>query len=195
MEKINITKLILEKIAEGVEESGDLIIALLTAGYGASYKELEHAKEKASSGRLNQKWLSDKKRIKQNAFNNINYLIRQGFISRDSRHKFFLTRSGGLKLKEYKERGSLPQSRYDLKKSVNWVLVAFDVPEKERRKRDWLRSALKNMGFQSVQKSFFIGQIKIPETFLKDLTGLNLINCVEIVEMGRHGTLERLTDY
>ena len=34
------------------------------------------------------------------------------------------------------------------------MIVAFDIPECERRKRVWLRSALKNIGFNLIQKAY-----------------------------------------
>lgn len=37
-----------------------------------------------------------------------------------------------------------------------WILVIFDVPEKERNKRDYLRRFLVDLGFYSYQKSVYI---------------------------------------
>jgi len=37
-----------------------------------------------------------------------------------------------------------------------WRMVFFDIPEKNRRSRDALRSKLKNLGFYELQKSVFI---------------------------------------
>ena len=37
-----------------------------------------------------------------------------------------------------------------------WFLVFFDVPEKQRNKRDYLRSFLKDVGFYPYQQSVYI---------------------------------------
>lgn len=49
-----------------------------------------------------------------------------------------------------------------------WRIVFFDVPEKRRRHRDYLRQMLKTIGFKELQKSTWITPHKIPE-FLKEL--------------------------
>lgn len=49
-----------------------------------------------------------------------------------------------------------------------WRIVFFDVPEKRRRYRDYLRQMLKTLSFKELQKSIWVTPHKIPE-FLREL--------------------------
>ncbi len=44
------------------------------------------------------------------------------------------------------------------------ILLLFDIPEKERYKRDWLRSELLGLGFEMIQKSVWLGP-RLPKDF------------------------------
>ena len=72
------------------------------------------------------------------------------------------------------------------------VIVIFDVPEKEKWKREWLRNTLRELGMKNVQKSVFIGKVKIPELFLENMRKLHAIDYVEIFEIGKTGTLKHV---
>ena len=86
---------------------------------------------------------------------------------------FVLTRKGIAQLAKLRQRlgeGDLPRSPHYAKESSPMLtIVTFDIPERDRHKRDWLRSALKNLSFRMLQKSVWIGKIKIPEAFFADL--------------------------
>ena len=49
-----------------------------------------------------------------------------------------------------------------------WRMIIFDVPEKKRRYRDYLRQMLKTLGFKELQKSTWVTPYPIPD-FLKEL--------------------------
>jgi len=49
-----------------------------------------------------------------------------------------------------------------------WRIIFFDVPEKKRRSRDYLRTVVRQIGFREFQKSIWIYPHKIP-LFLKEL--------------------------
>lgn len=73
-----------------------------------------------------------------------------------------------------------------------FIIVAFDIPEREKRKRNWLRQSLCRMGLSMVQKSVWIGRVKLPEDFIESLRHLKLADCVEIFEITKTGTLKHL---
>ena len=73
------------------------------------------------------------------------------------------------------------------------VIVAFDIPERVRRYRDWFRSVLENLGLTMIQKSVWMGKIKIPKALIDDLAELKLIDFVEIFEVGNEGSLTHIT--
>src|SRR3990167_838001 len=72
------------------------------------------------------------------------------------------------------------------------IIVIFDIPERERRKRAWLRLALKNIGLKLIQRSVWMGKVKIPKEFLDDIRELHLVNFVEIFEITKSGSLNQV---
>lgn len=84
----------------------------------------------------------------------------------------------------------LPLKKYKTEKSKGLIIVAFDVKEKERHRRDWLRSILANAGFQMLQKSLWVGKIKLPPEFITDLRASGLLSSVEIFAIGSQGTIK-----
>lgn len=69
------------------------------------------------------------------------------------------------------------------------TIVSYDIPEKSKYLREWIRSSLRNLGLKPMQRSIFIGKIKLPEQFLKDLVIFKLEKHVEIFEITKAGTL------
>jgi DNA-binding transcriptional regulator PaaX len=56
------------------------------------------------------------------------------------------------------------------------LIIIFDIPEKERQKRDWLRGELVALGFVSLQKSVWFGPAPIPKKFIEYLAKMNIIS-------------------
>ena len=69
-------------------------------------------------------------------------------------------------------------------------LVIFDIPERERKKRDILRVELIGSDFQMLQKSVWIGRRPLPKDFVAFLDSLDLKNRVHIFSVKDRGTLE-----
>jgi len=97
-----------------------------------------------------------------------------------------------VRLKNLKDRFLLTSYKYKPEKTDKVVIVIFDVPEKEKWKREWLRNTLRELGMKNVQKSVFIGKVKIPELFLENMRKLHAIDYVEIFEIGKTGTLKHV---
>ena len=70
-------------------------------------------------------------------------------------------------------------------------LVTFDVPEKQRQKRDWLRRELIACGYDMLQRSVFIGARPLPAEFIKTVEELGLTKNVHIVSIDKKGTLAK----
>lgn len=190
-----------EKIIKLLESVGDLTIniidffeAFLKAGYGASPRKIESEFLKIKRGAL-QKEISGQ--TKHNYSNFIYRLKKDGLLkeTKKANKKFFaLTDKGKNKLSLLKNKldKKLPHAIY-LKETTNqYTIIAFDIPEKQRRKRDWLRTVLTNLGFKMIQKSVWVGKIKIPKKFIDDLFFLKLADFVEIFEISKTGTLKHL---
>ncbi|MDP3948074.1 MAG: hypothetical protein Q8Q41_05315 [bacterium] len=55
------------------------------------------------------------------------------------------------------------------------MIIAFDIPERERRKRNWLRSELAIHDFMQLQKSVWMGPAPLPADFIRLLNELHLL--------------------
>lgn len=185
----------LEQIQNVSQDAEDLLAAFLNAGYGASYRKLEKEFFK-------QKQLRNKRErelmLKQKYYNLLYRLKKDGFIVESQKHhkKFFnLTKRGKqtLEILNDKFNTRLPDAVYSGSGIKALTIVCFDIPENERRKRNWLRAVLKNLDFSMVQKSVWIGKTKIPEILFNDLAALKLLDYIEIFEVSKTGSLNRLT--
>ena len=71
------------------------------------------------------------------------------------------------------------------KKVVKEVLVLFDIPEKERYKRDWLRRELVTFGYEQIQRSVWFGP-KLPKDFITYLTQENIYLYIHIFKVSKN---------
>lgn len=71
-------------------------------------------------------------------------------------------------------------------------LVVYDIPEVEKRKREWLRSALVSCGYSHLQRSVWLGYCPLPEKFIRKIHELGLRSKVHIVSVYKSGTLEEI---
>ncbi|MBI4084964.1 MAG: hypothetical protein HY432_00435 [Candidatus Liptonbacteria bacterium] len=62
------------------------------------------------------------------------------------------------------------------------IVVSFDIPEKFRHKRNWLRLELSYLGFEMLQKSLWLGPAPLPEEFADSLRKLQLLPHVKFFE-------------
>ena len=78
------------------------------------------------------------------------------------------------------------------KEKGQFTIVVFDIPEKERSKRAWIREVLKNLDLKMIQKSVWVGKVKIPKQFIDDLDKFNMVDFVEIFEISKAGSLKQI---
>jgi len=71
-------------------------------------------------------------------------------------------------------------------------IITFDIPERSRALRDWLRAALRNLGMTKLQQSVWAGSVALPEEFFEALRRLHLLSHVEIFAATKSGTLKQL---
>lgn len=69
-------------------------------------------------------------------------------------------------------------------------LVIFDIPEKQRYKRDLIRAELVSYNFKMLQKSVWLGTNPLPEDFVDIIDGLDLKNRIHIFSVSQSGTIE-----
>jgi DNA-binding transcriptional regulator PaaX len=177
---------ILKSTAVGLIDIADV---LLGAGYGKS------AYIRADSEKL--RWKDLERMGRQRYYNLLYNLKKQGFIKEAIKEdkRIFVITDKGRKMLSFlvkRKKEELPNSTYSYESSSKFVIITFDVPEKEKRKREWLRSSLKHLGLKMVQKSVWLGKVKIPKEFLEDIRRLRLIEYLEIFEITKTGSLEHL---
>lgn len=190
-----VTFTILESLREGPGFFSDLFTAYLSAGYGASFGKLEYERRKAEDRRLKRKIEREEENQKKEQCRKMIYYLTQSGLIVKKNDIFKITKKGKEKQKKLKEKllKSLPTIDYPRIKSNKFILISFDVPEKERRKRAWLRDVLKYFDFQMVHQSAWVGFTAIPEEFIEDLSRIGLADKVEIIEVASKGTLLRRT--
>ena len=102
-----------------------------------------------------------------------------------------ITDRGLTKFRQLKQE-SATTSNFTKEPNTTLNIIAFDIPEKHRSQRNWLRFSLKDLGFTMLQKSVWFGKFKIPEEFIVEIKKRGLINWVQILGVTHNGTLESL---
>lgn len=115
----------------------------------------------------------------------------QGLVEKSAGQKgtlWKITTVGFSRLALLKEKKTF----YDTENDGRLKIIAYDIPEKEKFKRDWLREALRMVGFRMLQKSLWVGKTKIPEEFLDDLRKKTILQYIHILEVSKTGTLREI---
>lgn len=133
---------------------------------------------------------------KRQAFHSLlNKLKREGLIKKEENKRnspWSITKQGARKLSLLQEkRGDreLIKSEYTHRQGDNLVIISFDIPERERRKRDWLRSVILSFGFKKLQKSVWVGKVGIPKEFFNDLKTNGILSYVHIFSIRKGGSI------
>lgn len=186
---------IFEFIKSSVQAAEDVLF-IFSLPYGTSFSRMQYLLEKrhgTSFGSASQTKID--KQTRRN-FNDFLYRLRKDNLiadaKKDQRHFFGLT-SKGKKVLEKLRLNNLPAGKYAVGEEDTWKILIFDIPEKERRKRFWLRSALKNLKFKMVQKSVWVGKVKLPRQFIQDLDGIGILSYIEIFLITKTGSLKQIS--
>ncbi len=187
-------KILLEALnflRDGAVSQTDFFIAVLKSGYGASINKIDYEYRKQQ--RIHETKKSYKENLeacerKLRVF--ISKMKHDGLIN-ESDNKFNISPKGKEKLSKLQD--NLPGKHYQKNNnSNNQVIISFDIPEKLRRKRDWLREVLKNLGFQMVHQSVWMGKGAVPKDFIVDLENLKILEHVEIFGISKTGSLKKI---
>ncbi len=157
--------------------------------YGAFYDELFEKPKKLSHEEY-------KKLEEQRFYNLLNHLQKEGLVRRSKEEKnsfWSITDKGKKKLKFINEQFALklPSKSYKKENDNNLKIIIFDIPEDDSRKRKWLRNNLVALNFSKLQKSVWIGSIKLPKDFIEDLKIMDIFQYIEIFSVNRTGTIGR----
>ncbi len=81
---------------------------------------------------------------------------------------------------------------YDLAPEDGVVrIVTFDIPEKIRGKRDWLREQLFACGYRLLQRSVFVGTRPLPDMFIKRVDEIRIGKYLHIAPLTQTGTIRK----
>ncbi len=183
----------LEFLYDGAMTQVDFFGAVLSAGYGAGLSSIEYEYQKRSrmaEAKKSQTGIQKDRKRRLAVF--VSKMKHDGLIKKSENNKFTISSKGIDKLNKLKH--SLPTKFYKQKTEQNSsIIISFDVPERLRRKRNWLREVIRNLGFKMVHQSVWVGKGKIPIDFIKDLENLKILEFVEIFEISKTGSLKKIT--
>ena len=162
-------------------EMKEKILLLLLGGlaFGCSYTPHKQWRVLKT---VSKEW---KKLDQEKLHKNINNLYRYEFVGKNKKEdgsvELFLTEKGKWRALNYRlENIKNKKGKWDGK----WRMVAFDIPEKDKRGRNALRQKLKKIGFCELQKSVLI----TPYECRKEI-GL-LVNFFSLEKYVRFGVLD-----
>ncbi len=126
----------------------------------------------------------------------LNYLKQEGLVEQKA-GKWSVTDRGRSRLNETSDRNrwGAASSRYaESGTDTTFKIITYDIPGTRdgQKQRQWLRSALKNLGFRLLQRSVWVGKRKIPERFMTDLRERKLLPAVQVFAVSKAGTLREL---
>lgn len=182
----------LELLRQGAQTQVDFFSAVLAAGYGASSSRIdyEYRKRKGSFEARRSK-IEALKNNKRRLTVFISKMKHDGLIEESKNDKIKISRKGMDKLR--KLRNNLPSRFYTRSNKKNYIIISFDIPERFRRKRNWLREVIRNLGFKMIHQSVWMGKEKMPKDFIDDLENLKILEFVEIFEISKAGSLKKIT--
>ncbi len=175
----------LEILYEGTISQADFFSAVLVAGYGAGMSKIDYEYNKRQRER---KVCRDREERLRTYISK----MRQDGLIIENKNVVTISSKGKNKLDSL--RNTLPDRHYEeIPGQKSQIIISFDIPEKLRRKRNWLREVIKNLKFKMIHQSVWMGKLKIPKDFINDLENLKILEYVEIFEISKIGTLKKLT--
>lgn len=111
--------------------------------------------------------LHKRQAARQHARRCVNGLLSKGLLALDAEGRLRLTTNGHAKLDDVVIRMGNAVRRPIRNWDRKWRLVAFDIPEELKEKRDALRFVLKRAGFVKMQQSIWVHPLDCTE--LSDL--------------------------
>jgi DNA-binding transcriptional regulator PaaX len=119
------------------------------------------------------KLVQKRRMLNQGVFNNNLYRLKnKGILDFDSEKNILINKNGLNKHILFTNIKEKPVG--DTK-----VMVLFDIPERKRKIRNWLRLQLKLWDFEMLQQSVWLGKGPLPKEFNMRLRLLDISECVK----------------
>ena len=118
-----------------------------------------------------------RRKISNNVYNQNMYRLKKRGIIQDRNNMFCLSDKGKtLYNNPYRKIRKKPTK-------TNKVFIIFDIPEKKKKVREWIRNQIKDWDFEMVQKSVWLGYGPLPKEFLERLKILKVDGGVKIYNL------------
>lgn len=136
-------------------------------------------------------WREREQNERRKRLRNFLYQMKHdGLIEETKNGKVNISEKGKQKINQLKNK--LPDRHYKKESTEKIIIISFDIPEKFRRKRNWFREVVKNLGFKMIHQSAWVGKKRIPKGLINDLEDLRILEYIEIFEVTKSGTLKKL---
>ncbi|MEK7612182.1 MAG: hypothetical protein AAB407_02480 [Patescibacteria group bacterium] len=161
-------------------------LSVILGGSGASRTLLSIARTQIKN--QFKKNISAEKALSKNSFYVIlSRLKEEGLIAKNDHGSWCITKAGNMAV-------SLQRRYLDYQTRIvnhnQSMIIIFDIPERERKKRDCLRTELIALNFKQVQKSVWIGNPPIPRSFIEYLRDIETIPYLHIFTVQKAGSLQ-----
>lgn len=169
-------------LAEGGTTALDEILKGPSRGLGKSYARI-------LKQRTFWDYYEELKDLQKNSARTMLWRLEKKGLVKKKEKQYQLTIQGLKIVKIIKKEGV--EKEWDGK----WRMIMFDIPEKKRNERNWLRYQLMAVDYKPLQKSVFIGKEPIGEDVFKDLMEHNLVRYLRMITVGEIDDDEILEDF
>lgn len=187
--KPTLTEIIFEIIEKTLNSP---IFDVFLSNYSESYRKARFyaLNPNASKWKSKEEWKEDLfRRLRHNFYTRLSVLQKKGFIEKQKEGKlknWHLTLKGKEEFEKLKSKiGIILRKKYLIKKDDKLKIIIFDIPEKEKTKREWLRLNLISLGFTMLQKSVWMGKNKLPQEFFEDLGAIDILPYIYIFHISK----------
>jgi DNA-binding transcriptional regulator PaaX len=122
---------------------------------------------------------SKQKKLNVNSFNQHLYRLRKKGIIRSNERWIYIEKKN---LVQFVNMNNFVIKDIFPNKSEK-ILISFDIPEKKKKVRDWLRNQIKYWDFEMIQKSLWLGYGPMPREFNDRLKQLGIYQNVRIFKI------------
>ncbi len=180
---------ILDFLEDKSMEAADFVSGFLAAGYGASMGKMEYQFSIRDQKRHTYQIDREKKRNLQKY---IYKLKSEGFLSENQEGKILVSTKGKKRLESLKKNKVLDRNEYKKEISDKVTIISYDLPVAFNKERNTLRDLLRLLGFKLIHKSVWVGKVKLPKQFILALEKLGILKFVEILEVTKNGSLNKI---
>jgi len=190
----DLTIIILELIQGATMATKELLETLNAYDQINIYKRVRGVPRNSVQQNLFLQEIIDKLKNRRNISKLLNKLKSDGLIGKSERKSdsWNITANGRGYLEHAENRVRYPSTHLTTSSSKELKIVSFDIPERHRGKRAWLREILKNLKFVKIQDSVWAGNAELPKEFFTSLRMLDLLTHVEIFAVTKTGSLKQI---